>query len=376
MAESPTALMQQLHDEHAAALWGFCLHLTSDPVRAEDVAQETLLRAWQHYEVLDEARGSVRSWLFTVARNIVIDEWRSKRSQNERPVDQVPEPGDPVDQTDTLLQSWVVAEAITSLSPEHRNVLLECYYRGRSVAEASRRLGVPEGTVKSRTHYALRALRLALEEMGVGRMTAASFEHEDGAYVLGALSPEDRVAFERHLPGCADCARSVRELAGLPGLLARVPVEIVDPSEPPQPVPDTLLPALVRRVRRTQRRRTWVTGGLVAAAAAVAVGAVGVATLGDDDDSAERQRPRPSGPTTAAPEPMRPVGDEPVSGWVSLTQVGWGTRLDLTCSYAEDEQRLPATTAPPTYTMFVTTGPTAAPSRSPPGRGCPARPCT
>ena len=168
MAENPTVLMQQLHDEHASALWGFCLHLTGDPVRAEDVAQETLLRAWQHYEVLDEARGSVRSWLFTVARNIVIDEWRSKRFQNERATDQVPEPDDPVDQTDTLLQSWVVADAITQLSSEHRAVLLECYYRGRSVAEAARRLGIPEGTVKSRTHYALRALRLALEEMGVG----------------------------------------------------------------------------------------------------------------------------------------------------------------------------------------------------------------
>jgi RNA polymerase sigma-70 factor (ECF subfamily) len=168
MSENPTVLMQQLHDEHAAALWGFCLHLTGDRIRAEDVVQETLLRAWQRYEVLDEARGSVRSWLFTVARNIVIDEWRSKRFQNERYTDQVPEPADPADQTDALLQSWVVAEAITQLSPEHRAVLLECYYRGRSVAEAGRVLGVPEGTVKSRTHYALRALRLALEEMGVG----------------------------------------------------------------------------------------------------------------------------------------------------------------------------------------------------------------
>jgi len=168
MADNPTVMMQQLHDEHAAALWGFCLHLTGDPIRAEDVAQETLLRAWQHYDRLDESRGSVRSWLFTVARNIVIDEWRSKRFQNERSTDQVPEPGDPVDQTDALLQSWVVSEAITQLSSEHRAVLLECYYRGRSVAEAARRLGVPEGTVKSRTHYALRALRLALEEMGVG----------------------------------------------------------------------------------------------------------------------------------------------------------------------------------------------------------------
>ncbi|MCW2786557.1 MAG: sigma-70 region 2 domain protein [Marmoricola sp.] len=168
MTDNPTAMMQQLHDEHASALWGFCLHLTSDPVRAEDVAQETLLRAWQHHDRLDESRGSVRSWLFTVARNIVIDEWRSKRFQNERSTGELPEPGDAVDHTDTLLQSWLVADALTQLSPEHRAVLLECYYRGRSVAEASRRLGVPEGTVKSRTHYALRALRLALEEMGVG----------------------------------------------------------------------------------------------------------------------------------------------------------------------------------------------------------------
>lgn len=168
MAEDATLLMRRLHDEHAAALWGFCLHLTGDPTRAEDVTQETLLRAWQHPEVFDETRGSVRSWLFTVARNLVIDEWRTKRYQNERSTGEPPEPGDVVDETDARLQAWVVAGAINELSEEHRAVLVECYYRGRSVAEAARRLGIPEGTVKSRTHYALRALRLALEEMGVG----------------------------------------------------------------------------------------------------------------------------------------------------------------------------------------------------------------
>ena len=169
MPGSQVALMQRLHEEHAAALWAYCVRLTGqDRARAEDVVQETMLRAWRHISELEESQGSVRAWLFTVARNIVIDEWRTKRSQSEFAVAEVPEGGSHVDHTDQMLQSWVVAEAVTSLSPDHRAVLLECYYRGVSVADAARHLGVPEGTVKSRTHYALRALRLALEEMGVG----------------------------------------------------------------------------------------------------------------------------------------------------------------------------------------------------------------
>ena len=98
----------------------------------------------------------------------MIDESRTKRSRLEFAVSEVPEVAGPGDHDDQLLQSWVVAEAVTQLSADHRAVLLECYYRGASVAEAARALGVPEGTVKSRTHYALRALRLALQEMGVG----------------------------------------------------------------------------------------------------------------------------------------------------------------------------------------------------------------
>ncbi len=168
MSDHEVALMQQLHDEHAAALWHHCLRLTGwDRPRAEDLVQDTLLRAWRHRSVLDNPSTAVRAWLFTVARNIVIDEWRSRRHRSELSVAEVPERDDPDDRTDRLLQSWVVAEALTKLSPEHRAVLLECYYRGLSVADAARRLDVPEGTVKSRTHYALRALRLALEEMGV-----------------------------------------------------------------------------------------------------------------------------------------------------------------------------------------------------------------
>lgn len=130
--------------------------------------QETLLRAWRNHDRLEESRGSVRAWLFTVARNIVIDEWRTKRSQSELSVADVPEAREPRDQTDQMLMSWVVADALLALSPDHRAVLVECYFKGASVAQAARRLGIPDGTVKSRTHYALQALRLRLQEMGVG----------------------------------------------------------------------------------------------------------------------------------------------------------------------------------------------------------------
>jgi RNA polymerase sigma-70 factor, ECF subfamily len=169
MSGHDVALMRQLHDEHAGALWGYCLRLTGhDRSRAEDVVQETFLRAGPPRAVPPPPPPAVRSWLFTVARNIVIDEWRTSRARSEVTVAEVPEGEVTDDQTDQLLLSWVVADALTRLSPEHRAVLLECYYRGRPVSEAAARLGVPEGTVKSRTHYALRALRLALEEMGVG----------------------------------------------------------------------------------------------------------------------------------------------------------------------------------------------------------------
>src|SRR4051794_30607761 len=116
MTESPVTLMEQLHDEHASALWGYCLRLTGqDRARAEDVVQETLLRAWRSLPALDASQGSVRAWLFKVARNIVIDDWRTKRSRSELTVADPPEVGED-DRTDQVLLSWVVAEALTRLS--------------------------------------------------------------------------------------------------------------------------------------------------------------------------------------------------------------------------------------------------------------------
>lgn len=167
VAADPAELLRELHGQHARALWGFALRLTGgDRERAEDVVQETLLRAWRSRSVLEAPDGARRAWLYTVARNVVIDQWRAQRARPEVPAAEPPTiPA--ADDTDAVLQSWVVAEALGRLSPDHRRVLVECFYCGRSVAEAADRLGVPPGTVKSRTHYALRALRLALQEMGV-----------------------------------------------------------------------------------------------------------------------------------------------------------------------------------------------------------------
>jgi RNA polymerase sigma-70 factor, ECF subfamily len=160
-------MLRALHDEHAPALWGYAMRLTGgDAGRSQDAVQETLFRAWKHAEVLDPDRGSPRPWLFTTLRNILIDEWRSRSVRPEVVTDEVPEMATP-DHADAAVQSWLVVDALRQLSRQHREVLVECYYRGCSVAQAADRLGVPAGTVKSRTYYALRSLRLALEERGV-----------------------------------------------------------------------------------------------------------------------------------------------------------------------------------------------------------------
>ena len=156
-------------------------------------------------------------------------------------------------------------------------------------------------------------------------MSTDPFAHDDAAYVLGALSPTQRRAFEEHLAGCETCARAVRDLAGLPGLLAGLgEASFRDPEDVP-PVPDTMLPQLLREVRR-RRRRTRVLGlaGLAAALVLVAV-LVGMALGG---------RPaRP--PAVAAPaQAMTQVDQDRLTASVSLQPVAWGTRMHLSCRYA------------------------------------------
>jgi hypothetical protein len=162
-----------------------------------------------------------------------------------------------------------------------------------------------------------------------GTPTDCGYEMWDGSYVLGSLSPAERREFEAHLDSCVHCSRAVRDLAGLPGLLGRIGPEVFDDQQQPEPVPETLLPRLSRAVRRRQQRRTWLTAG-IAAAAAVVVTTGGVLAL-DRGDSAS--------PLAAhsvvqdASLPMTQIARDPMTARVALTSVGWGTKLDLTCTY-------------------------------------------
>jgi len=168
MAGEDSHLLRALHDEHAAAVWRYVVHLTGDSAGAEDIVQEKLLRAWRRPTVLDQDESSARAWLFTVARNLVIDRYRSARNRHEVGTDELPEVAT-ADRMDALFDSLVIIDALATLSMEHRAVIVHAYYGGRSIAEIALELEVPEGTVKSRLHYGLRALRLALQEKGVTR---------------------------------------------------------------------------------------------------------------------------------------------------------------------------------------------------------------
>ncbi|MYW63272.1 sigma-70 family RNA polymerase sigma factor [Streptomyces sp. SID8379] len=156
--------LAQVQREHGGPLFSFLLRLCDgDRQRAEDLVQETYVRAWQHPEALGAEYESVRPWLFTVGRRLAID---ARRARLARPA----EVGDAIlesarvcaDHAERSAAALDVRSAVATLSPDHRAVLLEVYFKGASVAEAARALGIPAGTVKSRAYYALRALRRVL----------------------------------------------------------------------------------------------------------------------------------------------------------------------------------------------------------------------
>jgi len=162
------------------------------------------------------------------------------------------------------------------------------------------------------------------------------FARSDAAYLLGALAPEERAAYASHLRDCPQCAESVAVLAGLPGLLGRVPAEMAESLDPlagdggpraPHPVPpDSLRAGLLRRVQRDRRRRLALVGGAVIVAAAA--GAVGFAVVTGPVDV-----PRPAPAAVASPSPLAPVATTPIRAAASMQEVAWGTRIQLSCRY-------------------------------------------
>jgi RNA polymerase sigma-70 factor (ECF subfamily) len=163
------AMVQALYRQYGAPLMAFAVRLTGGDRRwAEDVVQETLVRAWRNLHDLRTDSGSLMPWLATVARRVVIDDRRRSGSRPLDTVEDVADRAEPVAAEDErLLREIIVTDAMMSLSPAHRQVLTETFLLDRTLQEAAEIIGVPVGTVKSRVYYAMRALRVALEERGV-----------------------------------------------------------------------------------------------------------------------------------------------------------------------------------------------------------------
>jgi RNA polymerase sigma-70 factor, ECF subfamily len=154
---------------HRLRLVGYVLPLVNGDVQAaEDVVQETMLRGWQHSGELNPEHAG--SWLHAVARNIAISAYHRRRRSRPREVplneNTVPVTDDGLDR---MFDAWLVAKALASVSPRHREVIVELFYQRRSVAEVAALLAIPEGTVRSRCFYGLRALRTQIEKQGITR---------------------------------------------------------------------------------------------------------------------------------------------------------------------------------------------------------------
>ncbi|PTL59343.1 RNA polymerase sigma factor [Paraconexibacter algicola] len=163
-----------LYRSYAGRIHRLGLRTLGDPGQAEDLVQETFVRLWQSAPRFDAGRGSVRAFVFTLAQRAAVDQLR-RASVRPRLVaaaqdGSVPEPVDPVggeELVERVAQEFTVREAVQRLSPKHREVVELTFDEDLSDAQIADRLGVPVGTVRSRTYYALRALRLDLEERGL-----------------------------------------------------------------------------------------------------------------------------------------------------------------------------------------------------------------
>jgi RNA polymerase sigma-70 factor (ECF subfamily) len=164
------ALVQAVYREHGRAMLAYATRLLNDRAAAEDVVQEALIRAWRHPEVLTNGKGSIRGWLLTVVRNLVTDRQRARAARPTEVAETAVEAAVERDHADRVVASVTVLEALEGLSDDHRGVLDQLYFQGNNLSETATALGIPAGTVKSRTYYALKALRRSLNREGVGNV--------------------------------------------------------------------------------------------------------------------------------------------------------------------------------------------------------------
>jgi RNA polymerase sigma-70 factor (ECF subfamily) len=162
-ASDADAAVRQLYARHATALHVYVERFCPDGASADDIVQETFIRAWRHLPQLTADNRSARPWLFRVARNLLIDASRAARSRPVIVPIQPAEEGRDDTGLNQVLDRQLVTGALKQLSPAHRAVLVEIFYGGDSVAKAARQLGIPHGTARSRLHYALQVLRHQLE---------------------------------------------------------------------------------------------------------------------------------------------------------------------------------------------------------------------
>jgi RNA polymerase sigma-70 factor, ECF subfamily len=161
--------LRELYRRYAPELFGFATSALGDRELAEEVVQDVFAQLWRHAEDYDHRRASVRTWLYAIARNRIIDAHRRAAARPRRADDD--DSFDTAAEMDAALDHavlrWQVTAALARLSPAHREVIRLAHYAGLTMREISERTGVPLGTVKSRTSYALRHLRLIFDEMEI-----------------------------------------------------------------------------------------------------------------------------------------------------------------------------------------------------------------
>ena len=158
------AAIRQLYSDHAEALFGYVRRFCLDQASADDIVQETFIRAWRRLPQLRADDRPIRPWLFRVARNLLTDADRAARARPVTvPASSAEYPGDE-STLGQVLDRQILTDALRRLSPEHRTVLVETFYHGGTTAVVARQLGIPHGTARSRLHYALHALRAHLQD--------------------------------------------------------------------------------------------------------------------------------------------------------------------------------------------------------------------